>query len=87
MVETNLGWEGLCLVDAGATECVVPGQHLGAIGFMPERQRTHTLVDGNEISMDIAPVREKFMGAGSANPLPEGKRTYRLVGRPMGKSR
>ena len=54
----NRSWESLLLVDTGAIKCVVPGQHLEAIGFMPEGRRTHTQADGNEISMDIAHVRE-----------------------------
>ena len=39
-VELSPSREGLLLVDAGATECIVPGQHLEAIGFMAEGQRT-----------------------------------------------
>ncbi|MCY3789895.1 MAG: hypothetical protein OXH63_14025 [Gemmatimonadetes bacterium] len=29
-------WEGLFLVDAGATDCLVPRPHLEAIGLMPK---------------------------------------------------
>ena len=49
--EPNRSRDGLFLVDAGATDCLVVRPHLGANGLMPE-----------------------------------GKRAYRLVGRPMDKS-
>ena len=39
--EPNRSWESLLLVDTGAIKCVVPGQHLEAIGFMSEGRRTH----------------------------------------------
>ena len=40
--EPNPSREGRSLVDASVTECIVPGQHLEAIGFMTEEQRTYT---------------------------------------------
>ena len=60
-VELNPSREGLFLVDASATECIVPGQHLEAIGFMAEGQR-HTLElrqrnqDGHCIRMKVTYV-------------------------------
>ena len=33
-------WEGLFLVDTGATDCMVPRKYLEAIGLMPKGQRT-----------------------------------------------
>ena len=55
-------WEGLFLVDTGATDCLVPGPHLDAIGLKPESKRTYELADGNEIVMDITIARIEFMG-------------------------
>ena len=55
-------WEGLFLVDTGATDSLVPRPHLEAIGLQPEGQRIHELADGSEIRMDIALARIEFMG-------------------------
>ena len=55
-------WEGLFLVDTGATDCLVPRQHLESIGITPEGQRVYSLADGSEIRMDIAVARVEFMG-------------------------
>ena len=46
--------EGVFLVDTGATDSLVPRQHLEAIGLKPEAQRTYLLADGTEVEMDIA---------------------------------
>ena len=54
--------EGLFLVDTGATDCLVPRQHLEAIGIMPEGHRIYGLADGSEIRMDVAVARVEFMG-------------------------
>lgn len=55
-------WEGLFLVDTGATDCLVPRQHLESIGLKPEGQRIYGLADGNDIRMDIMVGRVEFMG-------------------------
>lgn len=55
-------WEGLFLVDTGATDCLVPRQHLESIGLKPEGQRIYGLADGNDIRMDITVGRVEFMG-------------------------
>lgn len=55
-------WEGLFLVDTGATDSLVPRQHLEAIGLKPEGQRRYELADGSELKMDIAVGRIEFMG-------------------------
>ena len=55
-------WEGIFLVDTGATDCLVPRQHLESIGIVPEGQRIYGLADGSEIRMDIAVARVEFMG-------------------------
>ena len=55
-------WEGEFLVDTGATDTLVPRQHLESIGIVPEGQRVYGLADGNEIRFDIAVARIEFMG-------------------------
>ena len=55
-------WEGRFLVDTGATDSLVPRQHLAAIGVQPEAQRTYLLADGSEVVMDVAVVRIELMG-------------------------
>ena len=55
-------WEGIFLVDTGATDCLVPREHLESIGIVPEGQRIYGLADGSEIRMDIAVARVEFMG-------------------------
>ena len=55
-------WEGLFLVDTGATDCLVPGQHLDAIGLKPRGRRVYELADGSEIVMDITVGEIEFMG-------------------------
>ena len=55
-------WEGLFLVDTGATDCLVPRRHLESIGLNPEGQRIYGLGDGSELRFDIAVARIEFMG-------------------------
>lgn len=55
-------WEGLFLVDTGATDCLVPRRHLESIGLTPEGQRIYGLADGSELRFDIAVARIEFMG-------------------------
>ena len=55
-------WEGLFLVDTGATDCLVPRPHLESIGLLPEAQRRYGLADGSEVRLDIAGGRIEFMG-------------------------
>ena len=61
-VNRNRRWEGQFLVDTGATDSLVPRQHLEAIGIRPEGQRTYVLADGTEIRMDIAVARIELLG-------------------------
>jgi clan AA aspartic protease len=60
--EWDRTWEGLFLMDTGATDCLVPRQHLEAIGLVPEGQRIYGLADGSEIKLDITVGRVEFMG-------------------------
>ncbi len=55
--EPDRVWEGLFLVDTGATDCLVPRQHLESIGFAPEGQRVYELADGSEVRMGVAVAR------------------------------
>ena len=55
--EPHRTWEGLFLVDTGATDCLVPRPHLKAIGLEPQGQRTYELANGTELKLDI-----EFMG-------------------------
>lgn len=55
-------WEGLFLVDTGATDTLVPGPHLEAIGLAPKSRRVYELADGSEITMDVTTADIEFMG-------------------------
>ena len=55
-------WEGLFLVDTGATDSLVPRPHLEAIGLEPEGKRVYELADGSEIAVDGAVAKIEFMG-------------------------
>ena len=55
-------WEGRFLVDTGATDSLVPRQHLEAIGLKPEAQRTYILADGSEVRLDVAVARIELPG-------------------------
>ena len=60
--EPHRVWEGLFLVDTGATDCLVPRQHLESIGLVPKAQRRYGLADGSEIRFDITGGEIAFMG-------------------------
>jgi len=55
-------WEGLFLVDTGATDCYVPGNRLREIGILPQGRRTYELADGSEVSLEAAVAQVEFMG-------------------------
>ena len=55
-------WEGLFLVDTGATDCLVPRNHLESIGLSPEGHRVYELADGSETRLGVAVARVEFMG-------------------------
>ena len=55
-------WEGLFLVDTGATDSLVPGPHLDAIGLKPRGKRVYELADGSETVRDITVGEIEFMG-------------------------
>jgi aspartyl protease family protein len=55
-------WDGLFLVDTGATDCLVPGKHLREVGILPKGKRTYELADGSEVKLDIGVAQIEFMG-------------------------
>lgn len=55
-------WEGLFLVDTGATDCLVPRQHLESIGLTPRGERRYGLADGGEIRVGVTGGEIAFMG-------------------------
>ena len=55
-------WEGLFLVDTGATDSLVPRPQLEAIGLEPEGKRVYELADGSEIAVAVAVAKIEFMG-------------------------
>lgn len=55
-------WEGLFLVDTGATDSLVPRKYLDQIGLIPKGKRTYELADGSEQRMDVTTADLEFMG-------------------------
>ena len=60
--EPERTWEGEFLVDTGATDCLVPRQHLEAIGLVAEGERVYGLADGSELRMSVTVGQVEFMG-------------------------
>ncbi len=60
--EPDQTWEGLFLVDTGATDSLVPRPHLEAIGLKPRGKRIYELADGSELRLDITVAEIEFMG-------------------------
>ena len=61
-IERDRAWEGLFLVDTGATDCMVPRRHLESVGVEPMGQRVYELADGSELQMDITAALVEVMG-------------------------
>ena len=55
-------WDGLFLVDTGATDSLVPRSCIEAIGIEPEGQRICETADGRRVRMDFALAYIEFMG-------------------------
>lgn len=55
-------WEGVFLVDTGATDSLVPRPHLEAIGLKPEGKRVYQLADGSDLTLDVTLAKIEFMG-------------------------
>lgn len=60
--QPNRTWQGLFLVDTGATDCLIPRSCLEAIGLKPKSRRVYGLADGREVKMDITTADIEFMG-------------------------
>ena len=48
-------------MDTGATDCLIPGQHLESIGISPAAYRIYELADGSEVRMGVAAAQVEFM--------------------------
>ena len=59
--EPERTWEGSFLVDTGATDCLVPRQHLEAIGLEAKGEQIYSLADGSELQMSVTTGRIEFM--------------------------
>ena len=60
--DPDRSWDGLFLVDTGATDSMVPRVHLEAIGLKPKGRRVYELADGSELTFDITTADLEFMG-------------------------
>ena len=66
-------WEGLFLVDTGATDSLVPRAHLESIGLRARGRRVYELADGNQITMEITTADIEFMGETVGGTIPFGE--------------
>ena len=60
--DPDKSWEGLFLVDTGATDSLVPRPHLESIGLRPRGRRVSELADGREITTEVTVAEIEFMG-------------------------
>ena len=60
--EPQRTWEGLFLVDTGASDCMVPRRYLEAIGLAPKGERVYQLADGSVVTVDTTAGQLEFMG-------------------------
>ena len=60
--EPSRSWEGLFLVDTGATDSLVPRSHLEAIGLESKGLRVYETGDGRKVKMDVTTADIEFMG-------------------------
>lgn len=60
--DRSRSWRGRFLVDTGATDSLVPRQHLEAIGIEPDGPRRYELADGTPIEMEVGVARLEFLG-------------------------
>ena len=56
------GWDGLFLVDTGATDPLVPRPDIEVIGLDPEGQRVYKTANGHEIRIDFVCAYIEFLG-------------------------
>ena len=62
LAQRDRTWEGLFLVDTGATDCMVPRSLLESIGLAPEGQRVYEMADGTQMQIDVTAALVEFMG-------------------------
>ncbi len=60
--EPERSWEGVLMVDTGATDTLIPRPHLEAIGLKPRGQRIYEMADGSQITMDVTFAEVEIMG-------------------------
>ena len=60
--DPDKAWEGLFLVDTGATDSLVPRPHLEGIGLRPKGRREYVLADGSETRVDVTTAELEIMG-------------------------
>ena len=60
--DPDKSWEGLFLVDTDATDCLVPRNHLKAIGLQPKGRRVNQLADGTDLELQVTTADIEFMG-------------------------
>ena len=71
--DLSKSWDGLFLVDTGATDSLVPRSCVEATGVDPEGQRVYETADGREIRLDFAIARIEFMGDVTAGRIVIGE--------------
>ena len=71
--DLSKSWDGLFLVDTGATDSLVPRSCVEATGVAPEGQRVYETADGREIRLDFAIARIEFMGDVTAGRIVIGE--------------
>ena len=62
LAQRDRTWEGLFLVNTGATDCMVPRSLLESIGLAPEGQRVYEMADGTQMQIDVTAALVEFMG-------------------------
>lgn len=55
-------WEGLCLVDTGATDCLIPAEAVAALGLEAAGEARAVLADEREVRVPFAGAEIEFMG-------------------------
>ena len=60
--EPSRSWEGLFLVDTGATDSLVPKPHLEAIGLASKGERVYETADGRKLKLHVTTAEIAFMG-------------------------
>ena len=70
--DPSRSWEGLFLVDTGATDSLAPRRHLEAIGLKARGRRVYETADGRQVTMDVTTGDIEFMGDFTAGRIVMG---------------